>query len=360
MKNIRICCAFVCFFVGVLLMSCQKEYSYEGGPQAGYIIEGSPANCAPLVLSGFYIAGTPVESSNTLQITVQVTIAGNYTIFTLPTDGISFSASGNFADTGTKIVTLQCSGVPDSAGNFLLKIPGSNGCYFTLKVLKKAPASYTMAGYPNDCTQPVIAGTYSSGINIDATNTVTFEVIVNTPGDYTITTDTINGISFSATGHFNTAGPQTVVLNGNGDPDAPGLLYFNVKADSSQCSFSVPVQCALPLATYVLQSGVGPAGLVCSPQSIQGTYTAGVVLNNMNTITVTPYATVPGNYSISTDKINGIIFSASGNFPAAGEYSVPLKGIGTPLVSGTFTFTPYIIGPSPIGGSSCEVSLAVQ
>ena len=352
--------AFVCLFVLVLFMSCQKEYSYEGGPQASYIIEGSPANCSPVLLSGFYIVGTPTGTGNTLQVTVQVTTAGNYTIFTLPTDGISFSASGNFATTGTQVVTLQCSGTPDSDGSFTIKIPGTNGCYFTLNVLKKAPASYTLTGYPNDCSNPKIAGTFAAGAKIDATNSITIGVIVNTPGDYTIRTDTINGISFSATGHFNTSGPQTVILNGNGTPGDPGLLFFNVKADSSQCSFNLPVQCAEPLATYVLQSGIGAANLLCSPQSIQGTYTAGVALNSTNTITITPYATLPGNYAISTGKINGVVFSAIGNFPAAGAYSIPLKGSGTPLSSGAFTYTPFIIGPSPIGGSSCDVIITVQ
>lgn len=352
---------FVLFFALILFMSCQKEYSYEGGPQASYTIEGSPSVCTPIVLSGFYIAGTPAGTSNTLQVTVQVTIVGNYTIFTLPIDGVSFSASGNFATTGTQVVTLQCSGTPDSDGSFTIKIPGTNGCYFTLNVLKKAPASYTLTGYPNDCSNPKIAGTFASGAKIDpATNNITIGVIVNTPGDYTIKTDTINGISFSAAGHFNTAGPQTVILNGNGTPDDPGLLFFNVKADSSQCSFNLPVQCAEPLATYVLQSGIGASNLLCSPQSIQGTYTAGVALNSTNTIIITPYATLPGNYAISTGKINGVVFSAIGNFPTAGQYSVALKGSGTPLSSGTFTYTPFIIGPSPIGGSSCDVLIPVQ
>ena len=295
-----------------------------------------------------------------MQVTVQVTTAGNYTIFTLPTDGISFSASGNFATTGTQVVTLQCSGTPDSDGWFTIKIPGTNGCYFTLNVLKKAPASYSLTGYPDDCSNPTIAGTFSAGTKVDATNSITIGVIVNTPGEYTIRTDTINGISFSATGHFSTAGPQTVVLSVDGTPGDPGLLFFKVKAASSQCSFILPVECAEPLATYVLQSGIGAGNLLCTPQSIQGTYIAGVALNNTNTITITPFATLPGNYAISTGKINGMVFSAFGNFPTAGQYSVPLKGSGTPISSGTFTYTPLIIGPSPIGGSSCDVIISVQ
>jgi hypothetical protein len=360
MKKINRMCACVGVFALVLFTSCYKEYSIEGGAQAQYSIQGSPANCSPAVLSGFYIAGTPTASGNTLQLTVNVTTAGNYTIYTLPADGLSFSASGNFADTGTTLVTLQASGTPDSAGSFSVKIPGDGGCYFTLTVLQKAPAQYTLAGYPNDCSTPLVGGTFTANTYVQPSNTLTLQVIVNTPGDYNITTDTVDGISFSAAGHFNTAGTQTVVLKGYGSPQTAGVPYFNVKADSSYCSFGIPVQNPEPLAVYVLQSGVGPTGTVCSPASVEGTYMSGVTLTESNTITVTPYATVSGNYTISTSKVNGMIFSASGIFPAAGTYSVALKGSGIPLASGTFIFTPFIVGPSPIGGASCDVSVTVQ
>ncbi|MGH2563795.1 MAG: hypothetical protein ACRDE5_04745 [Ginsengibacter sp.] len=352
--------AFICCVMVFFIMSCAKEYSFEGGLQANYFIEGSPGNCSPTILSGFYIEGTPSGSGNTLQLTVHITTAGNYTIYTSPTDGISFIASGNFADTGTQVVTLQCTGTPASPGSFDIAIPGIGGCRFTLNVLKKAPAQYTLAGDPGGCSGPVIGGTYAVAGDITSMNTVTLQVIVNTPGDYTITTDTIDGISFSAMGHFNATGAQKVVMQAAGKAQEGGLEYFNVTADASQCSFSVPVQDAEPLATYVLQSGTGVTGLVCTPQSVQGVYAAGVSLNGTNSITIAPYAKFAGNYVISTEKINGMIFSAAGNFPSPGVYSVTLQGRGMPATSGTFTYTPTIIGPSPIGGSSCDVSISVQ
>ena len=360
MKKIISLYGYVCLFGIILFTSCSREYSYEGGLQAKYLIQGSPANCLPAVLSGFYIAGTAADTGNTLQLKVNVTTAGYYTISTLPSDGISFTASGNFSDTGSTLVTLKASGTPDSAGNFLIKIPGDGGCYFTLNVLKKAAAQYTLAGFPNDCSHPVVGGTFTAGTAIKSSNTATLQVIINTPGDYNISTDTVDGISFSDMGHFSGTGTQMVVLAGNGNPQTAGFAYFNVKADSSYCSFNIPVQNPEPLAVYVLQSGVGASGLVCAPQSVEGSYKAGVTLTTSNTITISPYATRAGNYTISTAKVNGMIFSASGSFPAAGNYLIPLKGSGTPLASGNFTFTPLIVGPAPIGGASCDVSVTVQ
>lgn len=360
MKGISNFYKLIVFLALFFFISCQKEYSFEGGPQAQYTINGSPGNCFPALLSGFYIAGTPTGVGDTLQLTVHVTLPGNYTIYSIPNDGVSFTASGNFADTGTKVVTLQCSGTPVAEGTYIIQIPGDNGCSFSLTVLKKAPASYTLAGFPNDCDNPVLGGPFIAGKPLTSINTIALTVIIKLPGTYTITTDTIDGMSFSASGLFTGSGVQTVILSGNGVPENPGLIYYNVKADSSSCNFSVPVQNPEPLATYVLQSGVGASGLVCAPQSVEGIYTAGVSLYSGNTITISPYATLPGNYTISTKMINGIIFSASGNFPAPGAYLVALKGSGTPLTSGTFTFTPFIIGPSPIGGANCDVTLIVH
>ena len=180
------------------------------------------------------------------------------------------------------------------------------------------------------------------------------------PGNYTITTDTVHGISFSSIGNFNTAGPQSVILAGSGTPDATGFFFFTIHADSALCSFSIPVQDADPVATYVLQSGQSGTQLLCSPGSIQGIYTAGMPLNASNTITVSPYATVPGNYTISTHKVNGMIFSAHGTFPTIGNYNVVLQGSGTPLAVGTFICTPLIIGPAPIGGASCDLMISVK
>lgn len=349
-----------CFCIIIFFSSCQKEYSFEGGLLAQYSIVGSPATCMPAVVSGFYIEGKTCDSSNTLQINVNVTTAGNYTIFTIPVNGLSFTASGTFADTGFHAITLQCMGTPAAAGNFQIKFPGDNGCSFTLNVLSKAPASYLLAGAAGDCTSPISISTFIEGKNLTASDTIALQVAVKIPGSYTITTDTINGVSFFASGNFNSAGSQQVTLKGTGTPTSTGFFFFTVHSDSSQCNFHITVQNSDPVATYVLQSAVGNVIDYCTPQFIQGVYTSGVALNSSNTITISPYATVPGKYTISTGKIDGIIFTASGTFNALGNYNISLQGSGTPLSAGTFTFVPYIIGPAPIGGSTCTVILTVQ
>ena len=347
-------------FLSLLLITCAKEYSYEGGPLAEYTIEGSPAECAPVILSGNYYIGVAANSNNYIQVTVDVTLVGTYNIFTIPIDGISFSSAGNFTDTGKQVVTLACTGTPNSVGSFLVKIPGDNGCYFTLNVKNKVPSSYVLSGYPNDCANPGISGKYALNSKITNDDTVTLHMNVVTPGTYNITTDTVNGISFSASGYFSLTGNQTVTLICAGLPDAPGRVFFNVHADSSRCNFSIPVESGFPQAVYVLQSGAANNSDLCFPETAQGNYVTGISLNSGNTVSITAYITVAGTYSIYTTKVNGMVFGSSGTFPAIGYQTVVLSGSGTPTSSGTFLFLPNIIGPAPIGGSACGFNLVVQ
>ena len=344
----------------LVLITCAKEYSYEGGPLAEYTIEGSPAACTPAILSGNYYEGVAADSTNYLRITVDVTLAGVYNIFTTPVNGISFSAKGNFTDTGKQVVTLACTGTPSSAGNFVIKIPGNNGCYFSLNIKNKIPSGYFLSGYPGDCGNPGINGRYAVNDKITSSDTIILHVNVVTPGTYNIQTDTVSGISFSASGYFSSIGNQTVKLTCSGLPDAAGRVFFNVHADSSQCNFSIPIESGSPQAIYVLESGMSGGSLYCTPQLVNGNYFSGISLNNTNTVNITAYITVIGTYSIYTTKINGMTFGSSGTFTAIGRQTVVLSGSGTPLTKGIFTFAPNIIGPAPIGGSSCGFDINVQ
>ncbi len=181
-----------------------------------------------------------------------------------------------------------------------------------------------LSGSPYNCESPAINGTYTVAKALSSSNSVVINVSVITPGDYNITTNTIGGISFSASGTFSTTGDQQVTLSAAGTPSSSGFYYFTLNAGASQCTFRIAVISPDPLATYVLESGTGNNTVYCTPQSIQGTYTANVPLNASNTITITAYPTVLGNYTISTDLFNGIIFSASGTFTTMADQSVVL------------------------------------
>ena len=358
-KTFFVFCLSTLLLFCLLIITCKKEFSYEGGRMAEYELTGSPQECTEAIVAGNYYTGVALDSTNKVQLMTHVTVPGNYDLTTNMVDGISFSASGMFADTGFQSVVLSGNGMPDSSGNFIIKIPGTEGCFFAFYVTNEPGAEFILSGAPGNCENPLIEGDYTKGIALTATNTVVVVVDVVTTGKYQIKTNTANGISFSAAGEFLYRGSQQVTLTGSGKPESSELTYFTLDAGSSQCGFYIPVGVSGQVATYVLQSGFGDIN-PCTPSSIQGIYTANTPLAGNNTVTVNAYVTVPGDYTISTKKINGVQFQSSGTFAVAGTYDVVLKGSGTPTASGTFTFVPQIVGPAPLGGSSCGISILVQ
>jgi hypothetical protein len=68
------------------------------------------------------------------------------------------------------------------------------------------------------CNSAAANGAYIIGTPLTINNTITIDVIVNTLDTYNITTNTVNGYSFSASGVFSSTGIITVTLVGSGTP----------------------------------------------------------------------------------------------------------------------------------------------
>ncbi len=100
-------------------------------------------------------------------------------------------------------------------------------------------ASGTLGASAGVCTPVTTAGTFTQGVTLTSTNTATVQVTVTTIGTYTISTNTVNGVSFSKTGTFTTAGVQTVILNGSGTPVNSGNQNFAITFGTSTCNFPI-------------------------------------------------------------------------------------------------------------------------
>lgn len=343
----------------LFLVTCVKEYSYEGGKgTASYIFSGAPDACTGSVVSGSYYKGTPLTSANTVTATVYVSSAGSFNVSTNSVHGIAFAATGNFTDTGFQSIILTGSGIPDTTGTLTIAVPGAQGCFFTIDVTIEPPAGFILSGEPDDCESPLIGGDYIVGTQMRSTDTMRINVLVTSPGDYSVSTDTVDGISFAAAGRFTAAGNQTITLLATGTPNEAGIQYFRLTAGASQCSFTVDVLNTPPYATYVLESNFGDPNPCV--YTVNGNYFSGVALLNSNTVQINAYVTEAGNFTISTPRINGMTFSLSGKFDAIGKQYPVLIGSGKPISPGTFTFQPKIVGPAPLGGASCAFTITVQ
>lgn len=359
MRSLSIFIATLLFlFLAIIYTSCKKEYSYEGGI-AVFTFLGDGGNCTNPVINGTYSAGIALQPSNNIQLQVNVTTIGAYGFSTNSVNGIKFTASGSFTVLGVQTITLTGNGKPVSAGNFSYIPPIGMGCTFLVTVGTAMPevARFTLQGSPDTCSNFKISGTYMSGVTLKSDNTVEVIVDVTSPGSYSITTDTLDGISFLAAGNFTTTGTQKIILTGSGTPSMADNLTFSPHTGSSTCTFNLTVVTPGPPATYVLESNQDGS---CTGYSVSGNFFSGQALTNTNTMAVKVTVTVLGNYAINTNTVNGITFTGTGSFVTLGSQIVVLTGTGTPAQKGTFTFIPQIIGPHPIGGETCSASVQVM
>lgn len=99
-----------------------------------------------------------------------------------------------------------------------------------------------LSGDGGNCLPIVVSGTYQKGKALDASNYVTIEINAIQGGSYVISTDEVNGYSFSASGIFTSPGPQNVALKGSGTPVNNQADIFTVTFGDSSCTFNISVK----------------------------------------------------------------------------------------------------------------------
>jgi len=197
-----------------------------------------------------------------------------------------------------------------------------------------------------NCLGAVVSGIYMKDTAIKASNYVDVSVKVDTVGTYIISSDTVNGYYFKATGTFGATGTQTVRLVGGGKPLVIGTNIFRVTYNGTVCDFTVTVGTG---------GGTGAVYTVnCSSPVINGVYKVGTALTTANTVTLNVTVTTIGPWSLSTTPaVNGIIFTGSGTFTTTGAQTITLTGSGTPVSAATSSF------PVTVGTATCNFSITV-
>lgn len=320
-------------FVPATNNTCNFSISFSaGGPSAVFTYAGAPANCTAPAINGTYFNGIALGSNNYVDLAVNVTTPGAYTVITNTTNGISFSGSGVFTATGAQVVRLIGSGTPSSTGSFSYT-PSNNGCSFNITVTPPAPpATFTYNGAPGNCTAPAINGTYTAGTALNSTNTIVLGVNVTVVGSYSVSTNSSNGVVFSGSGVFASTGANTITLTSNNTPSAVGSFDYT---PTGGCTFSI---------TYT--GGGGGGGTDFLKCTIGGVATE---FNN-NIIGILDQSSAPYSFSVSGD-----ISSAAGtaNFQIAITDMSTLIHAGTyNNISATNTTKGCIVTYSPTAGST--------
>ncbi|HYM92889.1 MAG TPA: hypothetical protein VET23_02035 [Chitinophagaceae bacterium] len=211
--------------------------------KAMFSFDGTPNTCINYTVNGNYYAGI-AANGNSVTMNVTVTKPGSYYIITNTANGITFSNVGSFLSTGQQTVTLSATGNPINSGPVAF-IPntGTQSCSFLVNVQPlPPPALFTLSGSPSACAPVTVNGFYIHSKPLDAANTVVIQVDVSTPGSYSFSTNTVNGMTFSASGVFTATGLQNVTLHGSGTPQITGTTILTPRYSTSSCSFNVTVQ----------------------------------------------------------------------------------------------------------------------
>lgn len=320
------------------------------GGSSVFSFTSATGTCPDVKFNGMYKEGVALDASNTMEFDVNVTATGTYAINLPAVNGISFAGTGTFATVGKQHVVLTGGGTPGLAGTITEEIiTGSSTCSYSLDVLP--PDNVTNAVFTLNCSSATLNGTYAQSMPMTTANTVKILATVTTPGKYNITTTSVNGVTFTATGTFNTASetPQQITLVATGTPAAKGSFDYPVSGNGVNCSFAVTYAAAPAQAGFTLAGSPG----LCAAAIVNGTYTKGIPLGVSNTVVIKVDVTAPGLFSIATNTINGIKFSATGTFTSAGQQDVTLIATGTPTVAGVNTLTPQV------GANSCSFDVTV-
>lgn len=354
--NIRNAVCAISLLGCIVLISCAKEYSFEGGSRTiSFIAKGSLLdslrNCRNIVVNGTYVKDTALASNEYLIVQANITAIGKYAMYTDTINGIWFRDTGTVTKTGLQTFTLKGYGVPQSplSAGFTIRFDTS-ACHFLIPAAK---AVYTFNALPGNCPVITVNGPYHVGANLGGADSINIPVTVKQPGSYTIATDSVNGMVFSSTGIFLDKGNYSVTLVGRGRPFTYGITTMPISVAGTPCSFPVHValdttmywQCTVEGITYkgLLDSAYGTVpdtGFVQLGKRIFASGGGGGDVNNA----ITNYT-----FGFSISRINNPI-SPGLYYPCddlvSCDYSCyfQLTTNITPTTTGTFYFTRKSLG----------------
>lgn len=251
-------------FPGIVffLAACQKEVSVElsGSASSGSLQADVSGECLPKTVQGVYETGKVLDPSvNFIDIQLNAATVGTYRVYSDTVNGIFFQGTGSVATLGLNTIRLTGTGTPLNAGthNFTIHYSGTT-C--VIPVSTQAPggtgnAEFTLAGAPDLCQSPVIAGDYIAGQALTPANTVIISVNVTVAGNYIIATDESNGMTFSGSGTFAATGAQTVTLTASGTPVVASPTNIPITAGGGTCTFNIDVTEAQSFDYFPLTGG---------------------------------------------------------------------------------------------------------
>lgn len=255
-------------------------------------------DCNAVTVSGQYLSATALTPANYITVPVKVTKVGTYNITAMPdpANGYYFTISGEFLATGNYNIIVPGAGTPTTPtptgtqGNEV-KISLNDvlsGCSVFIPIEDSSiKPLYTM-----NCSATKVNGVYKINTPLTGSNTITMTLAVDpaaSGASYIITTNTVDGISFSGSGILIGGTNQVVTLYGTGTPTSMDPKRFtitsNSKSDVTTCSATVTIaytkKKVLSIGTYANIYGYNFSGTAYSNQMITAQANFGTQENSL-------------------------------------------------------------------------------
>jgi hypothetical protein len=333
--------------------ACQKELTTENNTAVGTMIRDANNNCVSSV-SGSYIKNIALSVSNYVDAQINISQLGSYSITTDTINGYYFKASGEATATGLNTVRLFANGTPLNVGtnNFTITFNGSF-CNFSNTVNLgnsgggSNAAVFTFSNNGTSCSAATQTQNFFTQTATNSNNSITIFANVTVAGTYNLTSNTINGISFTGNGNLTVGSNQAIILTASGTPTNAGIFSYNFTNATPQSS------CGFDLTVLPSVSTVANFSFNCSSATYSGTYQVGTAMNANNTITMPITVTAGGTYAI-TGTANGVTFSKSGILPSTpSQQTITIFASGTPTATATPNTT-FILSSN---GTTCNVTI---
>lgn len=264
----------------------------------------SDMDCNSIRVEGAYQAGVSLTSSNFMEVSVIVSKSGSYDIrgISKSSNGYYFHSGGVFLAAGTSILTIPGLGTPITSqlDTIVLSVNGTTFCEQEINVSSSdAEPDYTIDCSLLDSTS--VSGRYIAGQALSGEQNMVFVTIRASDeaigSTYIISSDTVNGYSFSGKGVI-TQASQRIALYAQGTPGQAQKDVFTlrtntlVEAQRASCPFQVKVATrAITILgigennTYYLGADANGMNRVLSNQALFGpNQTATVSVSEFNII----------------------------------------------------------------------------
>jgi len=207
------------------------------------------ANCGTAAFSGSLRQGKPIAGSEYITLPVKVSVLGEVPQgITASGAGLSFSSGPlNFTKLGDTVVTLKPNGnsAPTASGTVHFTLTGdglTSNCSVPVDVMPGiATFTFVSASYKNATQFGADDGRWvmTKSINpLDSINHETPQNIMLTVnvsgtnyGSYNITTDSANGVSYSASGTISAPGTYQILLKPTGEPTKLGTVQYTLSGN---------------------------------------------------------------------------------------------------------------------------------